>query len=124
MIERFNKQTYINLETFRKNGLSVKTPVWFVQEGDALFVQTLAHSGKVKRLKKNPQTRVAPCDARGSIKSAWCDTVAEVVTNPEVETKVEQLYKRKYGLLKWIFGLRNKSSQAEMVTLRITFREG
>ena len=49
----FTSQQYLNLETFRKNGAAVKTPVWFVQDGDATFVRTLANSGKVKRIRNN-----------------------------------------------------------------------
>jgi len=49
----FTSQQYLNLETFRKNGAAVKTPVWFVQDGDAIFVRTLANSGKVKRIRNN-----------------------------------------------------------------------
>ena len=30
-------QQYLNIETFRKNGVGVKTPVWFVQEGDMFY---------------------------------------------------------------------------------------
>jgi hypothetical protein len=28
------RQQYLNIETFRKNGQGVKTPVWFVEDGD------------------------------------------------------------------------------------------
>lgn len=31
-IEQFNSHQYLNLETFRKDGWGVKTPVWFVRE--------------------------------------------------------------------------------------------
>jgi len=48
-------QQYLNLETFRKNGMGVKTPVWFVQEGDTFFIRTMASSGKVKRVRLNGQ---------------------------------------------------------------------
>lgn len=37
--EQFKNQNYINLETFRKSGEGVKTPVWFVQERDSLYVR-------------------------------------------------------------------------------------
>ncbi len=46
----FDHQSYLNLETFRKNGSGVKTPVWFVEDGGLLFVRTDASSGKVDRL--------------------------------------------------------------------------
>ncbi len=41
-INALTQQQYINLETFRKSGVGIKTPVWFVQDGDTLFVRTVA----------------------------------------------------------------------------------
>ena len=40
--DQLKQQQYLNLETFRKSGVGVKTPVWFVQDGDTLYVRTLA----------------------------------------------------------------------------------
>ena len=37
-IENFNNYQYLNIETFRKSGVGVQTPVWFVREGDVLYV--------------------------------------------------------------------------------------
>ena len=33
MVDQFIKQKYLNIETFRKSGIGVKTPVWFAQAG-------------------------------------------------------------------------------------------
>jgi uncharacterized protein len=38
-LEQLTKQKYLNLETFRKNGESMKTPVWFVQQEGTIFVE-------------------------------------------------------------------------------------
>ena len=59
MITTFENQKYLNLETFRKSGVGVKTPVWFVQEGDVLFVRTGAIRVKVKRIRNNSQVNIA-----------------------------------------------------------------
>ena len=37
--EKFTRQQYLNLETFRRNGESMKTPVWFVQDEKTLYSQ-------------------------------------------------------------------------------------
>ena len=37
-ISQFDKTNYINLETYRKNGTSVITPVWFVIVEKNFFV--------------------------------------------------------------------------------------
>jgi len=47
--EPFHQQEYLNLEAFRKSGVGVKIPAWFVQESDTLLVRTVANSGKVKQ---------------------------------------------------------------------------
>ena len=62
---QFVRQEYLNLETFRKNGEGVKTPVWFVEDNGKLYVRTVADSAKVKRLRRNAQVRVTPCQADG-----------------------------------------------------------
>lgn len=33
-LKQFRDQEFLSLETFRKNGVGVKTPIWFAQEGD------------------------------------------------------------------------------------------
>jgi PPOX class probable F420-dependent enzyme len=60
-LKQFTKQSYLNLETFRKNGEGVRTPVWFWEDGGVLYVRTEDGSGKVKRARRNPQVRVTPC---------------------------------------------------------------
>lgn len=67
MLELFKERKYINLATYRKNGGLVPTPVWFVQDQKGLYVRTIANSGKVKRVRNNPQVQVAVCDARGNL---------------------------------------------------------
>ena len=59
-LDQFQKQKYLNLETFRKSGESMRTPVWFVQDGESLYVHTVANSGKVKRIRNNGRVNIAP----------------------------------------------------------------
>jgi PPOX class probable F420-dependent enzyme len=65
-LAQFDGQNYISLETFKKSGEGVKTPVWFVAYRDALYVYTEADSWKVKRIRNNSRVRVAVCNVRGS----------------------------------------------------------
>jgi PPOX class probable F420-dependent enzyme len=60
-------QKYISLATFRKNGVAVHTPVWFGEEDGKLYVMTRNDSGKYKRIRNNPQAKIAPCTMRGKI---------------------------------------------------------
>ena len=75
-ISQFDKTNYINLETYRKNGISVITPVWFVIEGKDFFVITKSSTGKIKRLRNNPKIRISPCDFRGKVKGKWLNGLA------------------------------------------------
>ena len=52
--EQFLNKEYIRLETFKKNGRVIPTPVWFVIDDGTIFVRSYANSGKVKRMRNNP----------------------------------------------------------------------
>jgi uncharacterized protein len=60
-------QKYISLISFRKNGAAIPTPVWFGEKDGRLYVMTRSDSGKYKRIRNNPQVRIAPCTLRGKI---------------------------------------------------------
>ena len=60
-------QKYISLTTFRKTGLAVPTPVWFGEENDKLYVMTRSDMGKFKRIRNNPQVKIAACTIRGKV---------------------------------------------------------
>ena len=98
-------QPYLNLETFRKNGNGVKTPVWFVEDGGALFVRTDATSGKVKRIRNQPQVHIAPCKMDGALLGDWMEASARLVSDPKIDRAVDRLLGKKYGLMKSLFGL-------------------
>jgi PPOX class probable F420-dependent enzyme len=53
-------QKYISLTSFRKSGAAVATPVRFGEQDDKLYAMTRSDSGKYKRIRNNPQVRVAP----------------------------------------------------------------
>jgi PPOX class probable F420-dependent enzyme len=75
----FAHQTYLNLETYRKTGMPVATPVWFAEAHDTLYVYSLAHAGKVKRIRNDPKVRIVPCDVRGNPTGAWVDAKAHIL---------------------------------------------
>jgi PPOX class probable F420-dependent enzyme len=60
-------QKYVSLATFRKNGVAVQTPIWFAEENGNLYFMTRSDSGKYKRIRNNPQAKVAPGTIRGKI---------------------------------------------------------
>ena len=107
-LKQFEKQQYLNIETFRKNGQGVKTPVWFAQDGEALQVWTQAGSGKAKRIRNNGTVRVAPSTASGEPTGDWMDAHAQTNESPEAIKHVEKLMQKKYGVMFYIFGFLGK----------------
>lgn len=89
----FANRKYLSLETFKKNGQGVKTPVWFAAEPSAnldsndakVYVYTIGVSGKVKRIRNNARVKVAPCNMRGDVQGGWIPARAEIVTGAEAE---------------------------------------
>jgi uncharacterized protein len=98
----FAGHNYLNLETFKKNGEGVKTPVWFAADpasdlaSDAarLYAYSTGDSGKVKRIRNNGRARIAPCDLRGNLLGEWVDARAEIVTGAEAEYADRRLDKK------------------------------
>lgn len=86
---------YLSITSYRRDGTEVATPVWFVQENGSLLVETDGDSGKVKRIRRNPVVRVAPCTASGRLRAQQVTARAELL--PAAETgRVEALLARKY----------------------------
>ncbi|MCA9940175.1 MAG: PPOX class F420-dependent oxidoreductase [Anaerolineales bacterium] len=106
-IEQFHKQQYLNLETFRKDGSGVKTPLWFVRQDDALYMRTLATSWKVKRIRRQSAVRIVPSDAQGAPKGEWVAATAELLPAAE-NAWVSAAFIKKYGLLKRLIDLRSR----------------
>ncbi len=117
--DQLYNQQYINLETFRKNGLGVKTPVWFVHDGETLFVRTIANSGKVKRIRNCGKVNIAPCKADGTLLSDWLPAQAREVKDEATGKKVDRLLDRKYGLLKKMFALASALQGRQYTVLEV-----
>src|SRR5258708_25257765 len=87
----FAGQKYLNLETFKKNGDGVKTPVWFAPDPSAsldssaakIYAYTIGDSGKVKRVRNNPRVKIAPCDMRGPLVGEWGEARAEIISGED-----------------------------------------
>jgi uncharacterized protein len=98
---------YLNLETYRKTGKGVRTPVWFAavpDNGPKLYVYSTADSGKAKRIRRTGVVKIAPCNARGEVTGAWIAARAEIVGG-EAFGYGMQLLNRKYWPWKQILDL-------------------
>jgi uncharacterized protein len=117
---------YLSLESFKKSGAGVRTPIWFaadprapLESADAkLYVYTVDNTGKVKRIRNNPRVRVAPCDGRGKTLGEWAEGRAEIVTGEEAAYGMGLLNK-KYWPLKQIMAFFARFSGAARVVIAI-----
>ena len=100
----FLDQKYINLETYKKDGTPVRTPVWFVIGNDLIYVITRDSTGKVKRLKNNQDVQIVSCSFKGEPKNEWIKGKAEKITGEE-EDKIIKLRKKKYGMFARLTGI-------------------
>jgi PPOX class probable F420-dependent enzyme len=95
-------QKYIALTTFRKNGQAVSTPVWFAEQGEKLYVMTRNDSGKYKRIRNNPQIKVAPCTMGGKITRPEFSAIARVLP-PAQWPEAKKALHRKYWMARLPF---------------------
>lgn len=116
----FEGQKYLALETFKKNGQGVKTPVWFVLHDGAFYAYTETDSGKVKRIRNNSRVRIAVCGVRGDVKGPWLDGTASFVEGDE-RLAADRLLDRKY-FLKLIFNLLTKINRHKRTMIKVVPR--
>jgi hypothetical protein len=114
--EQFSNQSYINLETYRKSGEAVQTPVWFVQQAASLYIRTIDGSGKVKRIRNNPQVRVAPCEVNGEVTGPWAKGQANLLSETDAAT-IDPLFDQKYGDLKRMLEQQNQSKGLKYIMI-------
>ena len=97
-------QKYISLTTFRKTGVGVPTPVWFGEQDSKLYVMTRSDMGKAKRIRNNPQVKVAPCTIRGKVTGPEFAGRARFLP-PEQHRSARQTLDRKYWMARipWIW---------------------
>ena len=115
--DQFAGHRYINIETYRKNGAGVRTPVWFAEKDGRLYLYTLADSGKVKRVRNNPRVRVAPSDFRGNPLGEWRDGEACILPAEEAVV-ADRLLSRKYRM-KRFFDLSSRLRRTPRVHLAV-----
>ncbi|NWF64015.1 MAG: PPOX class F420-dependent oxidoreductase [Chloroflexi bacterium] len=120
-LKQFENQQYLNIETFRKSGQGVKTPVWFAQDGETLRIWTQSDSGKVKRIRRNANVRVTPSSVSGETLGEWVDANATALEDAQEIKRTITLFKKKYGLMFNAFRLIGKIRRIAYTTIRVDF---
>lgn len=106
-----DRDSYISLESYKRDGSGVRTPVWAAPLDGTLVVFTLRDSFKVKRIRRNPNVRVARCGMTGKVLGPWRDGSCTLVQDEHLEERAYGALNEKYGwqmrlgtLLRSIFG--------------------
>ena len=115
---QFSAQRYVNLETYRKSGQAVRTPLWFIEQQGVFYMRTPAQSAKVKRIRNNPHVRIVPSDVRGNPIGEWIEGKAQLIATDEAEW-VNQLVRRKYGLFKRLIDIRSRLKGTQYVVIAV-----
>jgi len=118
-----SKARYVNLETFRKDGGGVQTPVWVARDRDAIVIFTNGDSYKVKRLRRNPKVRIAACGVRGALKGPWYDGTGHIVDDEAARQSAIRALHKKYGwqmkLVDWGGQLSGSKRNWAVITVRL-----
>lgn len=98
-----DKEKYVSLVTFRRDGRAVATPVWFAAVGEEFGVITETNVGKVKRIRNNSRVTVQVCDYSGNVMPAGdpkappvLNATARLVTGADA-VRVRKAVGKKYG---------------------------
>ena len=114
----FATQRYLSLESFKRDGTPVQTPVWFAEDQGILYVYTLANAGKVKRIRRHPRIRLALCTMRGKVTGPWVEADATIV-DATTAAHGHALLRHKYGWMKRIGDLFSRLLHRERVVIAI-----
>ena len=104
---QFANKKYLNLESFRKSGKAVATPVWFAEAGGELFIYSLADAGKVKRIHNDARVLIAPSNVRGKPTGPAIRGTARIVPKdewPHAEAALAEAYGLGRKLYERVFG--------------------
>ena len=99
MATELDRDSYISLLSYKRDGGEVKTPVWAAPLDGKLVIFTLKDSFKVKRVGRNPNVRVAKCTVSGEVRGPWFDATCAVVNDKAHEARAYEALNKKYGMM-------------------------
>jgi PPOX class probable F420-dependent enzyme len=119
-VSRLAAGKYLLVTSYRKDGTAVPTPVWVVLDGDRLAVWTPAESYKVRRIRRDPRVRLAPCTMRGEATGPEVTGTAAVLVGEDAE-RIRRLIVRRYGVLGWLTVKASQLRRGRDATVGIAF---
>jgi len=101
MLEPFVRQRAVLLTTYRRDGTPVGTAVNMAVDGDRAFVRTPHRTGKVKRLRNNPNVEIAPSTFLGKPTGPAIRAQARLLSGDDAKHASKALA-RKYRILQGV----------------------
>ena len=120
VLDQFKTERFALLETYRKDGTAVRTPLLFVIHRERLYMRTAVHTYKVKRIRNNRKVRVAPSTFKGKPKGNWIEGEARLF-NAEDMAWVNALSKERNGWFKQLVDFRNRFKDLAFVVIEVRF---
>ena len=101
LLQPFVRQRTVLLVTYRRDGTPVGTAVNIAVEGNRAFFRTPHRTGKVKRLRNNPNVEIAPSTMRGKPTGPAIRAQARLLSGDEAKIAANAI-ERKYRILQGI----------------------
>jgi PPOX class probable F420-dependent enzyme len=98
MVAALAEERFMALQTRKRDGSWVSTPVNLVFDGDRIHFRTWSKAGKAKRLRNAPDVRFAASDWRGRVHGPWLCGTARLLEDDE-DRRVASLINHKYPVL-------------------------
>ena len=95
---------YAGIITYKRDGRGVATPVWFVVVRGCLHFRTPANTGKVKRLRANPEVGFFACDRTGR-RTGPTYRGSAIVHGPQAPDGIVARLNEKYGMTSRMYAL-------------------
>jgi PPOX class probable F420-dependent enzyme len=125
--ETLRWRRYLSLETYRKSGKAVRTPVWFAIApgdrgaggGERIYVYTTSDSGKAKRIRNNNTARIARCTALGRVTGPWTDVRVDLVSGEEAKRGMRLINRKYFPIKQLLLDVPSLLSRHQRVVLAI-----
>lgn len=112
--------SYVSLESYRKSGAPVRTPVWITAGGAMLYCWTLTDTGKVRRIRANAEVRLAKCDASGALEGEWVSARARILDSSGALSAQLRRLRAKYGWKYLVYRLISRLRRAETTAIEFS----
>jgi PPOX class probable F420-dependent enzyme len=84
------------------------------------YIYSEAGAGKLKRIRNNPNLRIAPCTMRGDVRGVWINGCARICEDDEA-ARGQQLLTQKYGFLKIVGDFFSRLARHKQTVIAVEF---